>query len=202
MRISYGASVISRLRINNLMQRGLKYLKLFENAVARSLKSRFLAEFPDRLNDVYHRSPELVFAIWKHLAHDKGDIGRLMDLGLFDESNINQAKARRLPGVDRIVRIYGGALEETKEKADLLNQMCDSIVTGFPSGRDPSHYEIHLDEDHLVDREVLETVRLSPGGNHTLIGCRTFSKVPLLIVERMSWTIWLNVDDLDKMEPW
>ena len=184
------------------MQRGLKYLKLFENAVSQSLKSRFLAAFPDRLNDVYHRSPELVFAIWNHLAHDKGDIGKLMDLGLFDESNINQAKARRLPGVDRIVRIYGGALEETKEKADLLNQMCDSIVTGFPGGRDPSRYEIHLDEDHLVDREVLETVRLVPGGNHTLIGCRTFSKVPLLIVERMSWTIWLNVDDLDKMEPW
>lgn len=181
------------------MQRGLKYLKLFES---QNLKDQFLQVFPDRLNDVYHRSPELVFAVWKHLAHDKGNVGKLMDLGLFDESNLNQAKARRLPGVDRIVCIYGGPIKETKEKADLLNQMCDSIVTGFPDGRDPSHYEMHLDEDHLVNREVLETVKLVPGGLQILIGCKTLSKVPLLIVEKLSWTIWLNVDDLDKMKPW
>ena len=183
------------------MQRGLKYLKLFENAVSQSLKSRFIKTFPDGLTDIYWRMPEVAFAVWRHLSHDTGKIGKLVQLGLFDESNITNDLVKELPSIDKIVCIYGGKIEETAEKADLLNQMCDSIVTGFPSGRDPNHYEIHLDEDHLVDREVLETVRLTPGGNHTLIGCRTFSKVPLLIVERMSWTIFLNVDDLDKMEP-
>ena len=182
------------------MQSGLKYLKLFENQ-NQNLKDQFLEVFPDRLNDIYHRSPELAFAVWKHLAHDTGDIGRLVQLGLFDESKLEDI--RRLPNLDRIVCIYGGAIKETKEKADLLNQMCDSIVVGIPGGpKHPDYYEIHLDEDHLVDQEVLETVRLVPGGNHKLIRCRTLSKVPLLIVERMSWTIWLNVDDLDKMKPW
>jgi hypothetical protein len=180
------------------MQRGLKYLKFFENR-DQNLKDQFLEVFPDRLNDIYHRSPELAFAVWKHISHDKGKIAKLMQLGLFDESALDDI--RRLPNLDKLVCIYGGGIKETKEKADLLNQMCDSIVTGFPGGRDPNHYEIHLDEDHLVDQEVLETVRLVPGGNHTLIRCRTLSKVPLLIVERMSWTIWLNVDDLDKMKP-
>jgi hypothetical protein len=183
------------------MRRELKYLKLFENAVSQSLKSRFLKTFTDGLTDIYWRMPEVAFAVWKHLSHDKGNVGKLIDLGLFDESNLTQAKVRRLPGIERIVCIYGGGIEETKEKADLLNQMCDSIVTGFPGGRGPNHYEIHLDEDHLVDQKVLETVDLTPGGRHTLIGCKTFSNVPLLIVERMSWTIWLNVDDLDKIEP-
>jgi hypothetical protein len=181
------------------MQSGLKYIKLFED---QNLTSRFLDTFPDTLNDVYWRMPEVAFAVWKHLAHDTGQIGKLIQLGLFDESNVNQARVRRLPGIDRIVCIYGGKIKETAEKADLLNQMCDSIVTGIPGGRDPNHYEIHLDEDHLVDREYLETVSLSPGGNNKLIRCKTLSGVPLMIVERMSWMIFLNVDDLDKMQPW
>ncbi len=183
------------------MHRELKYLKLFENAVSQSLKSRFLKTFTDGLTDIYWRMPEVAFAVWKHLAHDTGKISRLIQLGLFDESNITTDQVKGLPGIDRIVCIYGGKIEETEEKANLLNEMCDSIVTGFPDSRNPGHYEIHLDEDHLVDREYLETVSLSPGGNNKLIKCKTLSGVPLMIVERMSWTIWLNVDDLDKIEP-
>jgi hypothetical protein len=179
------------------MQSGLKYIKLFED---QNLTSRFLDTFPDTLNDVYWQMPKVAFAVWKHLAHDTGQIGKLIQLGLFDESSVNQARVRRLPGIDRIVCIYGGHLKETAEKADLLNRMCNGIVTGVPSYA--GEYDIYLDEDHLVDHETLETVSLSPGGNNTLVSCKTLSDVPLMIVQRMNWNIFLNVDDLDKMKPY
>lgn len=183
------------------MQKGLKYIKFFENAASQSLKSRFLKNFPDGLPEIYWRMPEVAFAVWKHLAHDKGQIGELIRLGLFDETKVTQELVKKLPGIDRIVCIYGGMIEETEENADLLNEMCDSIVTGVPGGS-KSSYAIYLDEDHLVNREPLETVSLSPGGNNKLIRCKTLSGVPLMIVERMSWILFLNVDDLDKMEHW
>jgi hypothetical protein len=180
------------------MQRGLKYLKLFEDQ-SSSLKSEFLNTFPNKLTDIYWRMPEVAFAVWKYLAHDTGKVGKLMQLGLFDTENLTTELVSQLPGIDRIICIYG-KITETEAMANLLNRMCNGIVTGVPSYA--GEYNIYLDEDHLVDHETLETVSLSPGGNNTLVSCKTLSDVPLMIVQRMNWNIFLNVDDLDKMKPY
>lgn len=176
------------------MQSGLKYLRLFEN---QNIKSQFLDTFTDRLIDSYWQMPQVAFAVWKYLAYDTGRIGELMRLGLFDETTVTLDQVSRLPGIDRIICIYGYRFEDTRNQADLLNQMCNGIVTGIV--RANGDYEIHLDDDYLVDRESLETVSLSPGGNNKLIRCKTLFGVPLMIVDRMSWKIFLNVDDLDKI---
>ena len=179
------------------MQRGLKYLKLFENQ-NQSLASRFLDTFPDRLINVYPSEPNLIAAIWNNMVRDKGQFGELMNLGLLDLNRLSSSQIRRLPGIDRIVCIYG-PIEETQDKVDLLNQMCDSFVVGLPL---TDYYQMYLDEDHLIDKVEVETVQTQRAGKQHLIRCKTLSDVPLLIVERMSWTIFLNVDDLDKMKPW
>lgn len=183
------------------MQHGLKYLKLFENTESTDLKSRFLTTFPS-LTEVYWRMPEVAFAVWKHLAHDTGSIGKLIQLDLFDESNITNEMVKALPDIDKIVCIYGYKTEEivTGKAVNLLNQMCNSIVVGVPSSA--GGYRMYLDEDHLIDLEYLETVSLAPGGENALTKCKTLSDVPLMIVERMRRMIFLNVDDLDKMKPW
>jgi len=181
------------------MQRGLKYIKLFEDQ-SSSLKSEFLNEFPETLTRTYWQMPEVAFAVWKHLAHDTGNVGKLMRLGLFDKDNLTTELVNQLPNIDRIVCIYGHRFTDTEEQANLLNRMCDSIVTGIQR---TNGYDIFLDEDHLTNREYLETVSLSPGGNNRLTSCETFSGVPLIIVERMSnRKIFLNVDDLDKIKPY